>query len=161
MGRRDLGEPLARAALGLVVPAVGERPHAVDAERCRDVAGDRIGVDEQHVVAASTLEDRREVRRDRRLADAALGVEHDEDGRPGAPALGLDRAALQDGPDPSSTVWLRMHIASTRQRSDSAEYGRVKYSSSTPLPPASSRASARSDTTIKAGIGWPFSRSSE
>jgi hypothetical protein len=25
------------------------------------------------------------------------------------------------GPEPSSTVWLRMHIASTRQRSDSAE----------------------------------------
>ena len=40
------------------------------------------------------------------------------------------------GPLPSSTVWLRMHIASTRQRIDSAEYGRVKYSSSTPLPPA-------------------------
>jgi hypothetical protein len=25
------------------------------------------------------------------------------------------------GPEPSSTVWLRMHIASTRQRRDSAE----------------------------------------
>ncbi len=25
------------------------------------------------------------------------------------------------GPEPSSTVWLRMHMASTRQRSDSAE----------------------------------------
>ena len=38
------------------------------------------------------------------------------------------------GPLPSSTVWLRMSIASTRQRRDSAEYGRVKYSSSTAPP---------------------------
>ncbi len=33
------------------------------------------------------------------------------------------------GPLPSSTVWARISIASTRQRSESAEYGRVKYSS--------------------------------
>ena len=43
------------------------------------------------------------------------------------------------GPDPSSTVWLRMHMASTRHRSDSAEYGRVKYSSSTSPELGSSR----------------------
>jgi hypothetical protein len=65
------------------------------------------------------------------------------------------------GPEPSSTVWLRMHMASTRQRSDSAEYGRVKYSSST-LPDATLiRASARSETTMSAGIARPLSRSSE
>ena len=33
------------------------------------------------------------------------------------------------GPLPSSTVWARMSMASTRQRSESAQYGRVKYSS--------------------------------
>ena len=60
------------------------------------------------------------------------------------------------GPLPSSTVSRRMHMASTRQRMASAEYGRVKYSfcGSTPASPAM-RSKARSETTVSAGIGRP------
>ena len=61
------------------------------------------------------------------------------------------------GPEPSSTVIDRMHIASTRQRRASGEYGRVKNSS-----PASARdapeaiaSRARGDRTMSAGIAWP------
>ena len=58
------------------------------------------------------------------------------------------------GPLPSSTVSRRMHMASTRQRIESAVYGRVKYSS--PESPTSTPAkcsSARGETTVSAAIG--------
>ena len=77
------------------------------------------------------LERRGEVGRDGRLADAALGVEDGDDRSRGrASRSRRGRRPWRIGPLPSSTVWARMHIASTRQRSDSARYGRVKYSSS-------------------------------
>ena len=67
------------------------------------------------------------------------------------------------GPFPSSTVWARMSIASTRQRSESALYGRVKYSSSIVafVVAADSCSRFRGETTIRAGISRPFSWSSE
>ena len=65
------------------------------------------------------------------------------------------------GPDPSSTVWLRMHIASTRQRRDSAEYGRREVFVLDP-PAARIEPSQRPlETTISAGMARPLSRSSE
>ena len=131
VGRRELGERLDRTALGLVAPAVGHRPDLLEAERRRDVAGDRVGVDQQDLLAAAELERRREVRGDRRLADAALRVEDRDDRRPALPVAHLDEPAWIIGPEPSSTVIDRMHIASTRQRIASAEYGRVKNSSPT------------------------------
>ena len=61
------------------------------------------------------------------------------------------------GPLPSSTVLDRMSIASIRQRSDSAEYGRVKYSSLSDVLVIVevSRSSARGDTTMRAAIARP------
>ena len=117
------------------MPAVDDRPHAVDAERRRDVAGDGVGIEEQDALRAPATWSTEA----RLVAIVVLPT----------PPFGLKttmtvarRAQQSDstgppwriGPEPSSTVWLRMHIASTRQRSDSAEYGRVKYSSSTLLP---------------------------
>ena len=118
--RGELDEGLGRAALGLVAPAVGDGPDLLEAER---------RVTWPVTVSASTsrtfwplvdLEGAREVRRDGRLADAALRVEDRDDGRagPSRPSIG---PPWRTGPLPSSTVWRRMHIASTRQRIDSAE----------------------------------------
>ena len=122
MGRRDVDEALGRAALGLVPPAVDDGPDRLDAERRGDVAGDRVGVDQQDGLALAGLEGGGEVGRDGRLADAALRVEHGDRSSRGGPATGLDVAAVwSTGPLPSSTVSRRMHIASTRQRIESAE----------------------------------------
>ena len=95
-GDGDLGERLGRAALGLVAPAVGDRPDLLEAERRRDVARDRVGVEEQDLLALVELERRGEVRRDGRLADAALRVEDRDDGRPARQSPISDRAALDD-----------------------------------------------------------------
>ena len=54
------------------------------------------------------------------------------------------------GPEPSSTVIERMHIASTRQRIESAVYGRLKNSSAE--SGLNIRSSALGDMTIRAGI---------
>ena len=65
------------------------------------------------------------------------------------------------GPEPSSTATDRMHMASTRQRMDSAEYGRVRYSSSSWPSPMKFRASRVAGLTIRsAGIERPFEWSS-
>ncbi len=98
MGRGELGEGLARAAVGLVAPAVDDGPHGVDAERSGDVTGHRVGVDEQDGLALVDLEGAGEVRRDGRLADAALRIEDGDDRRAPGPAVGLDRSALEDRP---------------------------------------------------------------
>ena len=79
-----------------------------------------------------------------------------------------DQSPTESGPDwitaplPSSIVIWRISIASTRQRSASGEYGRVKYSSWAPDRPAApaSRSSVRADTIIRAGISRPGSWSS-
>ena len=104
-----------------VAPAVRDRPDLLEAERGRDVAGHGVGVDEQDPLAVVELERGGEVRRDGRLADAALRVEDGDDGRPALPVAHLGRRDWMIGPEPSSIVIERMHIASTRQRSDSAE----------------------------------------
>ena len=67
------------------------------------------------------------------------------------------------GPLPSSTVCARMSIASTRQRSESALYGRVKYSSLIVafVAAALSCSRFRGETTISAGMSRPLSWSSE
>src|SRR5438876_10191639 len=54
------------------------------------------------------------------------------------------------GPEPSSTVTDRMHIASTRQRIESALYGRLKNSSDD--VPDHILSSAIGDITIRAGM---------
>ena len=91
----EVEQALGRAALVLVDPAVGDGPAGRQAERHRDVAGHRVGVDQQHVPVLAVLDDRREVRRDRRLADPALRIEDGEDRRAGGP-LGLDRPVGED-----------------------------------------------------------------
>ena len=125
----------------------------------RDVAGDGIGVDEQDALPLAELERGREVRRDVVLPTPPLGLNTAMIVARRLQASASNGPPWRIGPDPSSMVWLRMHIASTRQRSDSAEYGRVKYSSSTlwPRRPVS-RSSARGETTMSAGIARPPSR---
>jgi hypothetical protein len=54
--RRGMSAASRRAALGLVAPAVGHGPDAVDAERGRDVARHGVGVDEQDVCALAGLQ---------------------------------------------------------------------------------------------------------
>ena len=83
-----------RAAVGLVAPAVGDRPDALDPERRGHVTGHGVGIDEQDRLALADLERRREVGRDGRLADAALRVE-DRDRR-GAAMPAAEVAALED-----------------------------------------------------------------
>src|SRR5215207_1799240 len=94
MTRRDLVEALDRPAISLVAPAVGDRPHALDPERRRDVPGDGVGIDQKDGLAPPDLKGRGEVRRHGRLADAALRIE-DRDGR-GAAVPMADVAALED-----------------------------------------------------------------
>ena len=121
----------------------------------RDVAGHGVGVDEQDRLALAGLERGGEVRGDGRLADAALRVEDgDRSWRARSSSPSPPSPPWRIGPLPSSTVSRRMHIASTRQRIESAEYGRVKYSSSDAglrLRRPAAR-SARGETTIRAGI---------
>ena len=54
-------------------------------------------------------------------------------------------------PLPSSMVWLRMHMASIRQRIASAVNGRVRYSSSAPAELLVQRSKESGATTISAG----------
>ena len=75
-------------------------------------------VDQQHLQVLAQLEHGGEIRRDRRLADAALRVEHGEDrrlghpvGRPGCRRRARRRRSLPSG------AWTRIAIASRRQRS--------------------------------------------
>ena len=96
------------------------------------MTGDRVGIDEQD------LRPRRIWRAEARFVAIVVLP---------TPPFGLkiaitvarrDQSSISIGPPwmigplPSSTVCRRMHIASTRQRIESAVYGRVKYSSSTP-----------------------------
>ena len=69
------------AALGLLAPAVGDRPDLLEPERGGHVAGHGVGVDEQDPLAVVELEGGREARRDGRLADAALRIEDRDDRR--------------------------------------------------------------------------------
>ena len=86
-----------------------------------DVAGDRVGVDEEDALALADLEVAARFVATVVLPTPPFGLKTTMTVARRRPAVGLDRAALEDGPMPSSTVWLRMHMASTRQRSDSAE----------------------------------------
>jgi len=126
MGNRNLGEGLADPGLEVVGPGVGHGSDVFHAERRGDVAGDRVAVHEQHSLVLADLQHGRDVDRDGRLA--------------GRPPLGLNTmtiwprrvsagasAASRDsvsmiGPWPASVgTSARISIASTRQRSDSAE----------------------------------------
>ena len=83
------------AAVDLVAPAVDDRRHGVHAERRWHVAGDRVGIEEQHPLAPRGQRVS-QVRGDHRLADAALGIEHD-DGLASTPPVALVDLALEDG----------------------------------------------------------------
>src|SRR3990170_526105 len=75
-----------------------------------------------------------------------------------ASARGSSSPAARIGPLPSSKVWARMSMASTRQRSDSALYGRVKYSVvSSACCEAFRRSKARCERTISVGTSRPSS----
>ena len=96
MGLRDVEQGLVGVAGVLVGPAVRRGAPAGQAERQPDVAGDGVGVDQEDLHLLAQLEHGREIRRDRRLAHAALRVEHRED-RGGGRPLGVE-AAHQRGP---------------------------------------------------------------
>src|SRR5688500_2366237 len=94
MGASDLGQRFDGSAVERVVPAVGDRADLLEAERSRHVAGHSVGVDEEHLLAMAELERGRQARGDRRLADAALGVEDGDHGRPPLPLAQIDVAGL-------------------------------------------------------------------
>ena len=97
----QLGQRPQVVAIGQVVlPRVIDRLDLLQPERVGDVAGHRVGVDQQHPLTAPDLERRGEVHRDRRLADAALRIEYRDDRRPLRPGrrvettIGLDDRTL-------------------------------------------------------------------
>jgi hypothetical protein len=83
--------------------------------------------------------------------DAALRVEDREHGRAPRPVAHLHRAALDHRPEPSSTVIDRMHIASTRQRIESAVCT-AGWKNSSALSGLNIRSSALALITISAGM---------
>ena len=159
----DVGERLDRAALELVAPAVDDRAHVLDAERRRDVAGHGVGVDEQDALALADLERGGEVRRDGRLADAALRVEHGDDGRAAGPAVGGHVAALEDRARAvvDGLAADAHRLDAPAQRLGGVGPGEVLVlDAAGAVGSAASWSSVRGETTMSAGIARPPSRSS-
>ena len=127
---REVEQRLVRVARVLVDPALRRGAPVGQAERQPDVPGHGVRVEQQHLHVPPVLEHGGEIRRDRRLADAALGVEHRVHRGRRLPRR-LDRAARQDGSPPVVVgTWARMASASTRQRRASTLHGRSTISSS-------------------------------
>ena len=117
---------------------VGDRVRREQLERDRDVAEGEVEVDEADLALAAVREHRRQVRRDRGLAAAALRGEHRDDAPPGSCGSALSAVSTLS----------RMARASARVRRTAALRPAMSRSSTTSRTPARS-ASPSNDVSMR------------